>query len=269
MSLEALRRASDENVVAAFELVAPYAGLGGERRSFGAAGAIFSGIDHPFYNAAFALDPRVTIEDIDAAIAWIRARGQEPCIQVRVDLRNRFDAHLAARGFTADPRVTPAMALQPIPSVVPDPPSDVAIEVFGGGRTRTRSDRRRLDDWLAVFGNSALFRRLIPLEALSNPNLLFAVGHDAEGPVCCAIAARSASALGIYAVGTQERARRRGYGTAITWAAIAAGRDAWGMTTAVLQSSEMGLGVYERMGFETVTGYVEFNTPKREAPSAG
>ena len=52
-------------------------------------------------------------------------------------------------------------------------------------------------------------------------------------------------------------ARRRGVGSAVTWAAIEAGR-AWGYDTIVLQSSVMGLSMYSAMGFRTVAPYVVF-----------
>lgn len=54
---------------------------------------------------------------------------------------------------------------------------------------------------------------------------------------------------GIYHVGTLEEARGRGIGAAITLEAMRLAREA-GATTAVLQSSEMGAGVYRSIGFE-------------------
>lgn len=49
------------------------------------------------------------------------------------------------------------------------------------------------------------------------------------------------------AVGTLAEARRRGVGTALSWAA-----------TEALQASPMGLPVYEVMGFTTVVAYADF-----------
>jgi ribosomal protein S18 acetylase RimI-like enzyme len=56
---------------------------------------------------------------------------------------------------------------------------------------------------------------------------------------------------GIFSVGTLEHARGRGFGSIVTQAAMNAARDD-GAALAVLQASEMGLHVYERLGFETV-----------------
>jgi GNAT superfamily N-acetyltransferase len=58
--------------------------------------------------------------------------------------------------------------------------------------------------------------------------------------------------VAIYNVATVTEARRRGSGTAITVAAMA-DAQAQGATAAILESSEMGRSVYERLGFREVT----------------
>ncbi|MFM9498973.1 GNAT family N-acetyltransferase [Streptomyces galilaeus] len=59
---------------------------------------------------------------------------------------------------------------------------------------------------------------------------------------------------GIYVVGTLKEFRGRGIGTALTAAALDAGRER-GLRTGSLQASRMGTPVYERMGFEEVARY--------------
>jgi GNAT superfamily N-acetyltransferase len=56
---------------------------------------------------------------------------------------------------------------------------------------------------------------------------------------------------GIFCVGTLEAARGQGLGTVITQTAVEAARAA-GAQVAVLQASDMGRPVYERLGFDTV-----------------
>ena len=73
------------------------------------------------------------------------------------------------------------------------------------------------------------------------------------------VAIRSDSASGVYNVLTLERARRRGVGTALTWAAVAAGK-AWGLDTIVLQSSPMAESMYRAMGFRLVAPYAVFSS---------
>lgn len=59
---------------------------------------------------------------------------------------------------------------------------------------------------------------------------------------------------GVYVVGTLKEYRGRGIGTALTAAALNAGRER-GLRTGSLQASRMGTPVYERMGFEEVARY--------------
>ena len=59
------------------------------------------------------------------------------------------------------------------------------------------------------------------------------------------------SLAGIFCVGTVEGARGQGLGALVTQAAMDAARGA-GARVAVLQASEMGRPVYERLGFDTV-----------------
>ncbi len=78
------------------------------------------------------------------------------------------------------------------------------------------------------------------------------------------LAIRSGEVSGVYNVGVVPGARRRGVGTALTWASVAAGR-AWGCEPIVLQATEMALPMYEAMGFRTVASYAVF----REPPASG
>lgn len=60
---------------------------------------------------------------------------------------------------------------------------------------------------------------------------------------------------GIYSVATVAEARGRGFGEAMTAAAVRAGVEELGCTESYLQSSDMAKGIYERMGYRTVTTY--------------
>jgi GNAT superfamily N-acetyltransferase len=62
---------------------------------------------------------------------------------------------------------------------------------------------------------------------------------------------------GIYNVATVPDARRRGYGSAVTACAMAYGRDR-GARWAILESSPIGVPVYERLGFRQVCEVVVY-----------
>jgi ribosomal protein S18 acetylase RimI-like enzyme len=57
-----------------------------------------------------------------------------------------------------------------------------------------------------------------------------------------------AGVVGVYSVATRPEYRRRGYGEALTWAALGSAPE----LPAVLQPSEMGEPIYQRMGFAPV-----------------
>jgi ribosomal protein S18 acetylase RimI-like enzyme len=69
------------------------------------------------------------------------------------------------------------------------------------------------------------------------------------GPIATSSAFLGSAAVGIYHVVTLEGARRLGIGSAMTLAPLVEAR-LQGYKLGVLQSSEMGLSIYERMGFK-------------------
>jgi ribosomal protein S18 acetylase RimI-like enzyme len=74
------------------------------------------------------------------------------------------------------------------------------------------------------------------------------LGFLDDKAVCTSTVFYGAGVAGIYDVATLPEARGRGLGTALTLAPLLDARQA-GYRIGVLQSSEMGFGVYKRMGF--------------------
>ena len=146
----------------------------------------------------------------------------------------------------------PQMILRPIPRV-DLPATELTIEVV--------ENERQYEDFMRV---SETGRRWVPsLQAATDPQVALLVGSY-QGQT---IATSRLSCLGeignIHGVVTDPKFRRRGFGTAMTWAAIAEARKR-GCTSIVLSASEMGYPVYRRMGFQTVCRfriYVPAGTP--------
>jgi len=86
---------------------------------------------------------------------------------------------------------------------------------------------------------------------LDDPRMHVHIGRVDGIPVTGAIAYVSEQVVGIYVVSTSLENRRRGYGEAITRAAINAAPElpAW------LDPSEMATQMYRRLGFEPITLY--------------
>jgi hypothetical protein len=71
-------------------------------------------------------------------------------------------------------------------------------------------------------------------------------------PVATSLGMVANGIVGVYNVATPSAWRRRGAGTAVTAAAMTGGRSK-GARWAILESSQMGRSVYERLGFREVT----------------
>jgi GNAT superfamily N-acetyltransferase len=84
---------------------------------------------------------------------------------------------------------------------------------------------------------------------------------DEAGPVlAAALAYDFGTDCGIYNVGTVERARRRGLGSAITLAQLYAARDR-GCRTASLQATPMAERLYAQLGFRDLGRFLEYVRP--------
>jgi GNAT superfamily N-acetyltransferase len=244
-----LIEAADRNMVGAFASLVPNLGHpAGGVESFGGVTAVATGLPVPFYNPVLVLSHAATGEYLRAAVEWVRAKGLPAAVLVREDIDGFVEAVCGELGLTADPWRSPAMVLDPIPDL-PAPPAGLEL--------RRVHDEASLADWHLALSSSENLRRAFPRSVLGSGSTALVTGYVDGAPVSAAAAIRTDEVVGIYAVGTLEPFRGRGLGTALTWAAVAMGRE-WGCRLAVLQASEMGFGVYQRMGFRTVGRYVEY-----------
>ncbi|HEY4190965.1 MAG TPA: GNAT family N-acetyltransferase [Candidatus Limnocylindrales bacterium] len=255
----ALIEAAVTNTVAAYEAVARYATwpVSGGSRRFGKAIAVASG--HPtigFWNAVVAGVPGTDPDDVLAAHAWIDGLGLPVSVHVGpTEPEGSLDEALEARGLRREPWTAPVMALTPIPSAAAHP--ELRVEMVDAGS---------YGSWLRAFAGSdeateRAGHTFGPGIAL-DPDLQLISGYIGDRLVATSFAVRSGPVVGIYGVHTDEGFRRRGIGTAITREAIGAGAR-WGCVAAILQASEMGLPVYEAMGFRRIADMVSYEAPRR------
>ena len=222
-----------------------------------------SGTDDRILNPV--LETRMSAEtadaDIDAilesfrraghAFIWWRMPHAEPA-----DLGDRLTrAGLAASGGDWPGMAVELAELDPVPTLT-------EIEL------RRVTNETELAAYIEVFapilspsrGFTERFR-LVSAAVLSDPDpaVVNYVAWRSGTPIGTASLVVAGGAAGIYNVTTAEEARRRGIGAALTLQALHEGRRR-GLTHGVLQASELGLGVYERIGFReycTFTPYVQ------------
>jgi len=185
---------------------------------------------------------------VEAARAFFGNAGFD--IAVESDTAPAFEERLKAHGWVIDEE-EPSMLLQPIPET-PQAPAGLDIHHV--------STDAELDDFLRITRTG---RRWIPsLEAARDPNVALYVGYVNDTPVATSRINVMGEVGDINGVETLPCFRRRGIGTALTWAAVAAGHER-GCTAITLSASPMGYPVYLKMGFEPVCVYRTYVQPNR------
>lgn len=238
--------AHDRNFVAAISLIAATAGAGSTTQ-VGAIPVAITGVAGAFFNAAWVVEPPDQT-DLREAVAVLRASGLPFTLHVRSDLPDVI-AGAPAIGLTDEGRL-PCFAIEPGP--IPPAPRGLAVE---------RVDLRGWDTFRDVTAEG-FGMPLAAVEALYAPSLLddsrvrAFIGSVEGREVATAVSVRTGTTVGVYSIATIPDARGRGFGTALTWHLLADADPGWDL--AVLQASEMGRPVYERMGFKLVRDFAEF-----------
>jgi GNAT superfamily N-acetyltransferase len=204
----------------------------------------------------------------DQAVEWVLKEcgrffgaGARYSVVVEAEACPGVDGALRGRGWVLDEE-EPAMVLGPLPlTAMPAPPAELRIR-----RVESQAD------FEAFFGIGSGGRLHVPsLEAALDPDvalLLGAVGERvvATSRVTCIAEAEADEGVSVFAVAdvngvvTLPEFRRMGYGTAMTWAAVAVGVRR-GVSAAVLSASDMGAPIYRRMGFRQAGTYRTYLPP--------
>ena len=236
-------------------------GYGSEHRSTGDLTVFRSGLPDPQLNGVL----RMRGGDLDEAIADVTARlaGVPWFWHAGPDSYPGLHADLVARG-AVEAEMMPLMTVPLDRVTIPDGPPGLVISQL--------ADPAELGEWVRCYGPSFG----IPLEVAGAVEQVEATRADPPGSYL-RLAGRIGGELagtaalydrhgvaGIYIVTTPPAQRRRGIGTAMTAAALLAGRDR-GLRTGILQATPDGEPVYRRMGFTTVGEYRLMQLPAAQS----
>ncbi|HJP89967.1 MAG TPA: GNAT family N-acetyltransferase [Candidatus Limnocylindrales bacterium] len=214
------------------------------------------------------LDAHFTEATADARIAEIVARYREAGTSFvwwvsPFDAPADLGARLAAAGLVLE-GTAPAMAadLLEVPLDEPPPPELDVVPVTDAG-TLDEFLQVIAADWLEWTGGEhneiqlrtlAAWRAQIPPKLPAEPVPFRWIGR-VDGKVAATSRINiGAGVAGLYAISTLPAHRGHGYGRAMTIASLRAARQL-GYRIGVLQASDLGYGVYKRLGFRDLFSY--------------
>ena len=238
-----------ENFVACYRALAEAAPEGAVLDEVGIF-AFVTGLPQPMFNGCIITDPG-RASGLGAALTWLAGLGVPYTLWVPGPIPAEVEALAGEHGLAPEPQPLPGMVLNPVPPI-PALPRGLVIEPVDSSR---KADFARVVSGLGL-GEDAAAQMTSP-SFVGRADVDLFVGYLDGAPVGTSVAVSSARAGGVVNVLTLEKARGRGVGTAMTWAAVRAG-VARGHDTVVLQATPMGLPVYQAMGFGTVVEYLEY-----------
>jgi len=226
------------------------------------------------------LDARFEARDADRRIAEIKAgyAGVESGFVWWVapsDTPADLGARLGTAGLTLEGNA-PAMAAD-LADVPLDEPLPEGLEIVPVTDEATLAEFLTIveADWLEWTGGEKTdiqrqtleaFAREIPRRFPDEPVPLRWVGRADGMPVATSRVSLGGGAAGLYAILTLGSHRGRGFGRALTLAALRAAAGI-GYRIAVLQSSDLGYGIYRKLGFRELFSYDIFVQPGPETPA--
>ncbi|MGI8912531.1 MAG: GNAT family N-acetyltransferase [Chloroflexota bacterium] len=206
--------------------------------------ALFAGAD---FRHVQVLGPAVP-KHVFALAAAFFGDADGYSVEVEVETAGAVENALIRREWVLTDE-EPALVL----SEIPNPPVAPA-----GLSIRLVTDAAGLDDFHALSPQSA---RWVPsVAAATAPAVALFVGYVAGVPAAGARMACLGPTVEITSVTTAAEFRRRGYGTALTWAAIGEGGRR-GCTAAMLTATAIGYPLYLRMGFRRVCTFRSYVQP--------
>jgi ribosomal protein S18 acetylase RimI-like enzyme len=221
-------------------------------------GLLFVAGPSSYLRVAIRLDEGVSgAETVHRAQEFFAASEGDHIVLVR----EPADADLASAALAAG--YTPAWTERPMAIHDPPEPSPLAsdIDVHGVSTVEGVLDYGTI---VAAANDDPGERERAGLlfhdRTILAPHIAAFVAYVNDAPAACAMTLVSHGVAGVFYVATVENARRRGLGDALTRLAARAG-FALGARAAWLGASEMGAGLYSRIGFSGLgTSIVEYES---------
>lgn len=242
---------ANENYRSTFARMARHATNGGANR-FGAIVATSSGTEIPPFNRVFVFE-RPSSERFETAVEWMTEREIPFQITVTKDVIEDGVDFAQDVDLSEPKRTEPGMVLAPLDDI-PTPEITTTVETV-----KTPEER---EEFLQIFSDvfdipTEVGRDLMTDAFWEDDEFTSFVGRVDDTAVACGQLAIEGGVAGVYSIGVTEEFRRRGIGEVITREVLRVGRE-FGCQIGALQSSEMGYGLYKKMGFEPVVTYHHF-----------
>jgi len=214
-----------------------------------------TGSTSPSFNPAIS---RTTVDDshaaLDGALDRYRTAQLRWLLKLQRDLDQQLVEHACRRGIDFDEGPVYGMPIGSMADSSPSPTPSLSIVTAG---------QDTIEDAVSCLAEAFdahpdEVRRELGPNLLTVPSFTVFIGYLSGEPVATSMLATTPSVqlAGVYSVATRPSHRGRGFGTALTRAALLAAR-AQGYDTAVLEPSPEGAPMYRRMGFEPFGTYLE------------
>lgn len=205
---------------------------------------LLTGVPVPALNGVWVVREDGCAATVRAGLADVARAGIPFCLESRPSWRGAGEVIASAHGMLADADIPLMAAAGPIEG----PPGDgLSLRDLAAGDARLHCEVAGP----AFCAPPDLFARVITEDVLARSEVRGYVGGVESEAVVTAMSVTVGDAVGIFNVATLAGHRRHGYGAAITAHAV---REGFlnGASWVWLQSSDVGYGVYERLGFTTL-----------------
>jgi ribosomal protein S18 acetylase RimI-like enzyme len=223
--------------------------------------AAVTGIGFPSFNGVWVASENVDLDTTAELLDQVAANGLPHCLQVCPGATSQLADLAAARGMDREDDLVPLMVLE-------DPHRMGAPEAEGLQIRELSPAEASIHAKTVAAGfeapDEAVLQFMNPA-VLALPGVRCYLGEVDGLVVTTGLGVTIGTSVGIFNIATPREFRRRGYGAAVTARAITDGLEA-GATWAWLQSSAIGLAVYEALGFRATEEWTCWLSPEPGDP---